>query len=372
MNELPENDRPQRIERPKSVERRQTRGSIFWPLILIAIGVAFLLRNVGAISGNTWENLLRLWPLIMIAIGLDSLYRREGVAGAVFWIGLGVVFLLSNLGIFAWNIFDILFNLWPILLIAIGLDIVLGRRSTWGAILAMVLLVAILAGALWFMGGGAPAGQALPGEEISQGLEGATEARVELTPAAGSLYVKALAADANILVNGTVRERSGETVRQDFSQSGGEATFNLHTEGFSGFFLPGSRQGPDWDLNLTPSVPLDLQAGLGAGELVLDLSGLELSRLEVDLGAGRLLLTLPAEGRFEARINGAVGEMVIVVPEGMQVRIESNTALAGIEVPEGFRRDEDIYTTAGYEGAENQINLEASQAIGKITVRMAR
>src|SRR5574342_46010 len=99
MSELPEGPQAQRIERR---ERRARRGSIFWPLILVAAGVAILLRNTGALSGDAWENLLSLWPVFLIALGLDSLYRREGVAGSVFWIGLGLVFLPTNLGLFAW------------------------------------------------------------------------------------------------------------------------------------------------------------------------------------------------------------------------------------------------------------------------------
>jgi hypothetical protein len=372
MSELPESDRPQIVERRERWARRQTRGSIFWPILLITLGAVFLLRNVGGLSGDAWDNLLRLWPVLLIALGLDSLYRREGVAGAVFWIGLGVVFLLANLGMFAWNVWDVVFNLWPILLIAIGLDIVLGRRSTWGAILAMVLLVAILAGALWFMGGGVPAGQALGGEEISQALGGATEAVVALKPAVGSLRVGALPEGGQALAAGTIRERSGETVRQDYRIEQGRANFGLHTEGVTVFYRPGGSRGPDWDLDLTPAIPLEMQVGLGAGEIVLDLSGLQISRLDVDLGMGRTQITLPSTGQFEADVSGAMGEMVIIVPEGAQVRIESDSGLAAVEAPGSFRRDGNTYTTSGYASASERIDLHVSQAIGKITIRVGR
>ena len=47
-------------------------GPIFWPIFLIAIGVLFLLGNLGLLSFNPWE-LWRLWPLILVVIGLDVL-----------------------------------------------------------------------------------------------------------------------------------------------------------------------------------------------------------------------------------------------------------------------------------------------------------
>jgi hypothetical protein len=47
----------------------------------------------------------------------------------VILIGLGVVFLLNNPGILNWSVWDVIFRLWPVLLIAAGLDILIGRRA---------------------------------------------------------------------------------------------------------------------------------------------------------------------------------------------------------------------------------------------------
>ncbi len=368
MSELPQGPRPQRSERR---ERRIYRGSIFWPLILVAIGVVLLLRNTGALTGDAWENLLSLWPVLLIAIGLDSLYRREGVAGAVFWIGLGVVFLLTNLGLFAWNVWELILNLWPILLIAIGLDIVLGRRSTWGAILAMIILVAVLAGALWFLGGAAPAGLALSGEEISQPLGGATRASLNLKPSAGSLNLDALSEGSSNLVDGVIRKRSGETIRQNYSLSQGKADFSLNSQGIS-FYSSGRGNTWDWRLKASPAIPLDIDAGLGAGGLTLDLSKLQISALKVSLGVGQASVSLPRKGHFQAEISGAIGEIIVVIPEGMQVRIDASTGLTAVEVPDSFRKEGNRYTTSGYDTAEDRIDLKVSMAIGKVTVRVSR
>jgi hypothetical protein len=328
-----------------------------------------LLRNMGSLTGPVWENVLSFWPVILIAIGLDSLYRREGTAGAVFWIGLGTVFLLSNLGLFAWNVWDVILNLWPVLLIAIGLDLAIGRRSTWGAVAAMILMIAILAGALWFLGGGAATGQALGGEEISQALEGATAAVVTLKPAVGEVRVAALPEGSANLVEGRVQKSGNETIRQENSLSQGKATFSLRTEGMRAFYTPGPGNQPDWDLRFNPAIALEMDAGLGAGVMVLDLTDLQINSLNVDLGVGQTRVLLPATGDFNGEISGAIGEIVLVVPEGVEVRIEADTGLAAIEVPGSFEQQGDVYTTAGYETAEDRVALKVSQAIGKITVQ---
>lgn len=50
---------------------------IFWPLALIAFGVLWLLGNFHVISGaNLWV-LLRFWPVLLIALGLDLIVRQR-------------------------------------------------------------------------------------------------------------------------------------------------------------------------------------------------------------------------------------------------------------------------------------------------------
>jgi len=43
----------------------------------------------------------------------------------------------------------VIWRLWPVLLIAIGLDILFGRRSAIGSLIALVLVIAVIAGAVW-------------------------------------------------------------------------------------------------------------------------------------------------------------------------------------------------------------------------------
>lgn len=47
-------------------------GPIFWPILLIAVGVLFLLSNLGLLPFDPWQ-FWRLWPLILVVIGLDVL-----------------------------------------------------------------------------------------------------------------------------------------------------------------------------------------------------------------------------------------------------------------------------------------------------------
>ena len=297
--------------------------------------------------------------------------ERRSLIGPAILIGLGVVFLLNNLGLLAWSVWGVIFRLWPILLVAAGLDLLLGRRSVWGSLLALVLTAAAVFGVLWLLRAGVIPRQATGTEEITQTLDGATEARIVLAPAVGTLHVESLA-ETDDLVAGVIRPVSGERVRRDFAVEGETATYSLRSEGSFGPFTPfasGWGFDPNWDLGLSPKVPLDLEITPGVGVAEVDLTGLQVRNLNTSMGVGQTTVILPDEGRIRAKIAGSIGQTVVVIPDGMEARVSVDTGIAGRQVPASYRRQGDVYTSPGYAGAENRVDLEVSQAIGNISIR---
>ena len=65
---------------------------LFWPIILIGAGIIFLLSNLGVITGNPWPILWNLWPVLLIVIGLDILFGRRSMLGGLIGAALGVMF----------------------------------------------------------------------------------------------------------------------------------------------------------------------------------------------------------------------------------------------------------------------------------------
>jgi len=354
---------------PKPKTRRGFyHGSLFWPLLLITVGVVFLLRNLGGMESDTFGTLLKLWPVLLIAMGLDGLLQGHGVAGATFWIGIGVIFLLSNFGQVDWNVWELILRLWPLLIIAIGIDIVLGHRSAWGALVALVLMLAIFGGALLLVQVNTPA----IAKDISQPVGNATQATIHLSPAVGSMHVKA-STDPNQLVEGVVYVRDRDHLTPDFSKKGNQAEFTLKTENYEFLSPAGGWSNRGWELGLTPKIPLELDVDMGVGDLDLDLSGLQLSRVKVDIGVGTTTLLLPEEGRFSADLDCGVGQIVIIVPEGMEVKIVADTGVAFTQAPSGFHHNGDTYTTAGYTlTATHRAEIKVDLGVGKVTLKFAK
>ncbi|HET9784223.1 MAG TPA: DUF5668 domain-containing protein, partial [Terriglobales bacterium] len=96
------------------------RRGFFFPLILIALGVIFLLDQLHYINaGRVFDY---FWPVVIIIFGLSVLSGRRGrnhVAVGVVALAVGATMLCDRLGY--WN-FDI-GRLWPVILILIGVSL---------------------------------------------------------------------------------------------------------------------------------------------------------------------------------------------------------------------------------------------------------
>jgi hypothetical protein len=271
----------------------------------------------------------------------------------------------------------VIFRLWPVLLIAVGLEIILNRLSAWGSLLALVLTAVILAGAFWLLGPGIGTRQVVAGEEVRQALGEASRAEVVIEPGVGSLHIKALPESAmampSALIEGVIQMGRGQRARRDFAVVGKTATFTLRSEGegeIIGPFFWWSDQ-PRWELGLAPEVPLKLDIGFGVGWADIDLTGLTVDDLKVSMGIGRATITLPDEGRFQAKIDSSIGETVVVIPAGMAARIRVDTGLAVSGLPNDYQQRDDVYTSPGYASADDRVDLEVDQAIGKVTIRQS-
>lgn len=333
---------------------------------------------------------------------------------SLFWpivlIGVGVVWLLGNLGVLTTSSLVVLARLWPLLLVVIGLDLLFGRRSPAvgtligiGAVTLAVLLMLV----------GPSLGLAGPQYEfrttvLSEPRGDAAEASINLALSVADVTVNALADSPN-LFEGDIRHLGD----LDFSVTGTTSkTVQLRETNVqpTSFFTPDlgifssafeNRSEPRWVISLNPNVPMELNITGGVGHSVLDLSALQLTGLNLNTGVGEVRLNLPAAaepyaasvnggvGQTEITIadgaaltlsiNGGVGETVVRVPAGAAVRLEARGGLGDINVPSSFTRtrggddrfgrSEGTWETEGFASASRRIEITYNDGVGGLTIR---
>lgn len=295
---------------------------------------------------------------------MDDHWYRRGLFWPVLLVLAGAVLLLNNLGLLEWNFWELLFRLWPVILVAIGIDLLIPKRSAGGYALALVLILAVFAGGYWLLSTAEPATNR--GVEVYQALSQSTAASMSVKPAVGELRIHG-GAPSGVLARGFVSTLGRGQVNVQRSQSGGRAVLELAHEFGSGawIFFPDSRS--PWDLTITGAIPVDLEAELGAGLMELDLAEVQLTNVNADIGVGEIELRLSA-GPVDASVSGGVGQLRIVLPLAASARIQVSRGLVALNLPDGYRLENGIATSPAARGESAMIQIRVDLGVGSISV----
>jgi hypothetical protein len=316
------------------MENPRRYRSFFWPMILIGVGLLWLLGNLGVIRPTSFASLISLWPLVLILIGLDILFgRRSPVIGGL----IGLLAILAVVGV----------------LIA-GPKLGLPTASIG----------------------------VLQTRTITEPVSGAADANIILDFSSQPVNVHALTSSANLLeaqieyYGGLSYSSTGNPTRR----------ISLAPSGGFSFFL-GSDPNARWDIGLNPAVPISLTLGGASGSQSLDLSKLRLTAFFLDQGSGSvnaslppstdaytatvqgssgsLDLSLPASTNLTLRLDGGSGSLHLSLPAGAAVRFEVRSSGSGsvsflpslAQTTTGASRKEGVWQTAGYDQAAFKINI---------------
>ncbi len=299
---------------------RPGRG-VFWPLLLIALGLIFLLQNFGFISGVSWLAVASLWPLLLVLIGLDIAFARR----------------------------------WPLPTLAVEVAVI-------AAGLALVAYSPNLSPGIFAFSDGGGTGQtdvALPrgATQLNLTLNGGATRSYHVSGGASQL-VEAHSANPDLRLRVSGGSNGRADVRLDQTSSG--------------FFHP--------EIRLASDVPTSLTINVGAGEFDVDLSDVRITDARVNVGASSMRFVVPKpSGDVAIRMNGGASNIVLVVPDGVDARIvttggllslrSDNTRLGSGGGTGGCVACGSSVETSGYGAAHDRVTVTISAGASSIVVR---
>jgi hypothetical protein len=308
---------------------RPGRG-VFWPLLLIALGLVFLLQNFGLISGISWLAVARLWPLLLILIGLDIAFARR----------------------------------WPLPTLAVEVLVI-------AAGLALVAYAPNLGpGIFTFSDGNGPG---LTDVTVPRG----DATQVSLTANAGATRAYHLSGGST----GLVEAHSANPdlrVRNSAPRVSGRADVRLDQVSSNGFLHPAN--AADIQVRLASDVPTSLTINVGAGEFDIDLSDIRVTDARVNVGASSMRFVLPKpSGNVDIRMNGGASSITITVPDGVEARIATTGGFLSLRSDNarlgtggnagGCIACGNSVETSGYSAARDRVTLTISAGATSIVVR---
>ena len=291
---------------------------------------------------------------------------------SLFWpillIGVGVIWLLGSLNLLAVPSLRLLLRLWPLALVVVGLDILIGRRSPIiGSIIgigsiALIIALLFLAPTLGFEPGGE-----LKTLHFSEPLNGATSADISLDLERYSTTIDSLSS-SDVLI-----EAELDTVTDvSFAARGNQAKIiRLEPVDDLRFFdLDWDSvliSDAMWEIGLSPDVPMDLFVDVGSGSAALNLMYLELTSFEIDGGSGSSILELPATvSGVAAVIDGGSGSFDIEIEDGAKINFVIDIGSGSFDIVIGDRAN----IEAQIDGGSGSLTIDVPHNIGvRVVIR---
>ncbi len=259
---------------------------------------------------------------------------KDNKSPNLFWpvilIGLGIIFMMVNLGMMEPVNFSVLWQLWPLFLVAIGINMLFGHSRWIGGILSALLAVAVIG----FLVYAPDLFDILPQPEMitesfAEPLEDATSGKITLDFDRGSLTVGELI-DSRNLFEADLTHNEEVTFR-----TSGDTSRNVRLELDS----PGIPDFTSWfqdrnisaDVALAVDTPLDLILNLGAGSADLNLTELTLTSLKADSGSGNIEAILPG-GSYETDLSSGSGSLTVKMMGGGELDLKANVGSGRIRM----------------------------------------
>lgn len=286
-------------------------------IILIAIGVIWMLNNLGYSTWFLWEGLFKLWPLILVVVGISVIFRGKGYIITIAWL----LFFASVLG------YGIL-----------GYNFTRTERTETVRAPHVIL-------------------DAKPGT---------TDGKLNITLDAGNFTFNS---DDNSLLNAYIPDPDvNRSVR--FTGNDRTAVIDISQTRKSGITRTGRTYS--YQFGLSKNLSWEIDAKTGAMNGVMDLRNLDVNRLNLNMGAGNIEVYFGnISQRCEADINSGASNIQLVIPEDVGARIKFDGMIKNSNLNAlGWEKNDRYYISPNYSTAGKKLDIDLNMGVGRLTIQV--
>lgn len=275
---------------------------------------------------------------------------------------LGVLFLLANLGYISFDVLFGIFDLWPLLLVVAGINILFNKKTiivliTWIIFFAVLILYGVFYGGVnadvdfktHFV---KPA-------ETSYG-------KLNLDIGAARISVDSEKDDLLKVDAQGVKLGHNNTYKNDMET----AIFNFANKSHSPTIY--STKGSNYNFKLNEDVIWDLDLDLGAISGTLNLENIATRAVDLDMGAGNLNIVLGNKhGKSDIEIDSGASNINITVPRDAGVKIKLDSSLSKINIDDlNLIKLGDHYISPDYDEKDVKLVFRVNMGVGRVDFKV--
>src|SRR4030043_1137808 len=201
--------------------------------------------------------------------------------GPAILITLGVIFLLNNFGVLPWDIWTNIWKFWPVILILVGIEALIGQNisiRTLFILLALVFLIPLFFAVNPFTKNPL----ATETLTITEPLGRLARSKIIFDLPATNLDLKAAATGSSKLIEGKISfSKAANKPRVSKEEIFGKGVVTINQDGQTSLPFISSLKN-NTQLLLSQQIPLELLIKTGAAAGSLDLNNLRVDYLELD------------------------------------------------------------------------------------------
>ena len=321
--------------------------------------------------------------------------RKSGKGLGIFLLLAGIVFLLHEIGAFnyietkfnislwglIWSIVAGIFNLWPVLLIIIGINIIFRSRileRILGIGFMVLVIISVIYGPFYYFG--VPWITNITNwdsvtHQVSTGQDNYSYSnKIDYGPnmTKGKSTIDLGACDLEITSGNNTAAEMQSNIRgiyASFGQSNGKLNMDVSEENIISGMDPNITRKAN--VVLGEKISWEIQVTTGASRSRMELKNLDVSSLSIELGAGDAEIHLGDKDKNVAvEIKGGVSNVKIYVPENAGVMVTTDNGLSAnnFDALGLVKTGENQFTSKGFNIAENKFTVTLSTGISNINI----
>ncbi|MCX7745703.1 MAG: hypothetical protein N2645_02270 [Clostridia bacterium] len=291
--------------------------------------------------------------------------KNRKIGFGVFLISIGVLWLLGYFGLIdILAVLGALFKLWPLIIVAIGINIIFKGNSIVKSVVWISFLAVILTYSLFIEKNSYDNGKFIQTNNITiEQTDETKHGNLHLSLGAGNLELNSTT--GNLIDGSTTKSK----LKQSVLYRNGKETAVVNLEKGK-YFLDRNFMNETVRVNLNENTDweLDINAGLENG--TLNMSKLKLKQFTLDVGLSDLKLIFGNNfEKTDVKINAGLSDIEMVLPKELGVRINVDGGLNDTNLDHlGWNKESGYYQSPGYSEAKNKMNIKVDMGLSHLEV----
>ncbi len=304
--------------------------------------------------------------------------KNSNITTGILLIILGTFWFLSKIGIITWSLWRTLSQIWPLILIVVGINIIF-KEKRYVKVITWIVFVIIVIAFGFYQQYNYNSGLFLfeNNDNVIQGDSESFEVPYDENTVKGDLRLRLGGVDlkigstSNNILDANI---SSSRIRKNADFNSDKSKVDINIEQIGDSIHLGSNMKNNYSFNLHEDVLWDIDADMGAVNGTLDMSNLKIEKLNLDTGASNFNLIFGDKSdSTEVKIDGGVSNIELTIPEKVGVRIKTDGFIKDSNIDElGWILKDKHYMSQNYKDVEKKINIDINMGVGKFDVNSVK